>query len=142
MPALTLSASGNCLMPLVARAVRAVGTLIMDLSVVGEGVILVKKLGVTVTAAPTPVTVMATGSFVVCVERVVGVTVSDEKVNGASAIVDVASGVFVRDVSKGNTSGTALVEPSVVLERFPVPRTMDPLGVIPLRFEVIDCLPV
>jgi hypothetical protein len=143
-------------------AVLTVGTLIMGLSVVkvgvsvvvGRVVVLVKKLGVIGTAAPSPVMVMATGSFVVCVERVVGVSVSDKKVNGASAIVDVESGVFVGDVTKGNncdpsvglesadTSVLELAEPSVVLERFPVPRTMDPVGVIPLRLEVMDCLSV
>lgn len=107
--------------------------------VVGRGV---KKLGVTGTTTPTPVTVMATGAFVVCVDRVVGVTGSDEKVNAASAVVDVAPGVFVRDSTKGNTcvplvglesvvaSVLELAETSVVREEFPVLTTIDPL-----RFE-------
>ena len=117
--------------------------------VVGRGDALVKKLGVTGTTTPAPVTVMATGAFVVCVDRVVGVTGSDEKVNGASAVVDIAPGVFVRDSSKGNTcvpvvglesadaSVLELAETSVVLEKFPVPATMDPPGMNPLRFEIM-----
>jgi hypothetical protein len=104
----------------------------------------VKKLGVTGTTTPTPVTVMATGAFVVCVDRVVGVTGSDEKVNAASAVVDVAPGVFVRDSMKGNTCVPLvglesvdafvleLAETSVVREEFLVPTTIDPL-----RFEIM-----
>lgn len=141
-------------------AVRTVGTLIMASSivvvgasvVVGRGVALLKKLGVTVTAAPSPETVTATGAFVVRVDSVVGVTGSDEKVIAASAVVDIALGVAVRDSAKGNTSvpvvgwesadALVLAETTAVLEKFPVPWTIDPLGADPLRSEEMDCLAV
>mgnify|MGYP001585998866 CR=1 FL=1 len=143
-------------------AVMTVGTSIMGSStvavgasvVVGRGDALLKKLGVTGTATPTPETVTAKGAFVVRVDRVVGVTGSDEKVNGASVVVDVAPSVVVRDSVKGNScvpvvglesedaSVLELVEPSVALEKFPVPWTMDPLGANPLRLEEMEVLAV
>ena len=129
-----------------------VGTSIMGTSevvvvasvVVGRGNALVKKLGVTGTAAPTPETVMATGGFVVRVDRVVGVTGSGEKVNGAPEVVDIAPGVVVRDSAKGNTCVPVAVElaETTVLEKFPVPWTMDPLDAYPLRFEEMGSLVV
>lgn len=158
-PALALA---NGKLPPVGDPVMAVGTLIMASSMVvvvasvvaGSGIALLKKLGVTVTAAPSPETVMATSAFVVRVDSVVGVTGSDENVNSASAVVDIAFGVVVRDSAKGNNcvpvvgsepadaSVLELVETTVVLEKFPVPWTMDPLGAAPLRFEEKDCLAV
>lgn len=125
-----------------------VGTSIMGTSevvvVVGRGDALVKKLGVTGTAAPTPETVMATGGFVVRVDRVVGVTGSGEKVNGAPEVVDIAPGVVVRDSAKGNTCVPVAVElaETTVLEKFPVPWIMDPLDAYPLRFEEMGSLVV
>lgn len=146
-----------------AVAVMVVEASVIDLSevvmgtsvVVGRGVTLLKKLGVTGTATPTTETVIATISPVVSVDTVVGVAGSDEKVNGASAVVDVALGVVVGDSTKGNTSDPVVVglesvdasvlevaEATVVREKFPVPPTMDPMVTYPLAFEEMVCLAV